>query len=345
MDAFRKIIGIFLHGRPTTVSGSWCKGQSLCGNAGCANLEQTIDIQNLECRICNKERADRCRVISGLDDGRLQDPTFVKAPAIFANNDIKFDVNKKRARIYAATTGQAITWSQAQDIPSSAVLSDNPDVGRAKLQWLQRHDRDCGSLYGMLPLVVGMPVALTDHLDRNPKKNLLKGRIGYIDSWVKSEKEDTAFDHEKRLLRYVPRIVFVQYYSPVWDEKKRCNVEQPCQWNIPGLDRPGIYPVFLWKRSWHLDQHRKVPRLEIKRYQIPLAPAYAMTAHASQGRTLPAAIIDLQLGRGVSNIASYDAMTRARKKNRYPYLPTIRPRSFQPWTSRRTYLVVETFAP
>ena len=72
----------------------------------------------------------------------------------------------------------------------------------------------------MLPLIVGMPVALTDHLDRNPKKNLLKGRIGYIDSWVESDKEESAFDHEKRLLRHVPRIVFVKYCSSVWDEKK-----------------------------------------------------------------------------------------------------------------------------
>ena len=166
----------------------------------------------------------------------------------------------------------------------------------------------------MLPLIVGMPVVLTDHLDRNPKINLLKGRLGRVDSWVENEKEDTVFDSEKRILRFVPRIVFVQYYTSVWDENKRCHVEKPCPWEIPGVDRPGIYPVFPWKRSWHLDQHRQVPRLEVKRFQIPLAPAYAMTAHASQGRTLAAAIIDLQLGRGVSIIASYVAMTRVRRK-------------------------------
>ena len=119
-----------------------------------------------------------------------------------------------------------------------------------------------------------------------------------MDSWVENDKEDTVFDAEKRLLRFVPRIVYVQFYSSVWDEKKRCNIEKVCQWVIPGVNRPGIYPVFPWKRSWHLDQHRRVPRLEVKRFQIPLAPAYAMTAHASQGRTLAAAIIDLQLGRG-----------------------------------------------
>ena len=104
----------------------------------------------------------------------------------------------------------------------------------------------------------------------------------------------------------------MQFYTSVWDNIHQSQVEQLCQWILTGIDRPGIYPVFPWKRPWHLDQHRQVPRLQVKRYQIPLAPAYAMTAHASQGKTLPAAIIDLQLGRGVSNIASYVAMTRAR---------------------------------
>jgi hypothetical protein len=41
-----------------------------------------------------------------------------------------------------------------------------------------------------------------------------------------------------------------------------------------------------------------------------LAPAFAITAHASQGQTLAAAIVDLQLGRGVSIIASYVSFTR-----------------------------------
>ena len=54
--------------------------------------------------------------------------------------------------------------------------------------------------------------------------------------------------------------------------------------------------------------------LQVDRVQLPLAPAFAITAHAAQGRTLPAAIIDLQLGRGVSIIASYIAFTRVRRR-------------------------------
>ena len=48
--------------------------------------------------------------------------------------------------------------------------------------------------------------------------------------------------------------------------------------------------------------------------QLPLAPAYSITAHGSQGQTLRAAIIDLQIGRGVSPLASYVAMTRIKAR-------------------------------
>ena len=79
------------------------------------------------------------------------------------------------------------------------------------------------------------------------------------------------------------------------------------------MPEPGLYPIQPKSRSWHLDQHRQKPQLRVSRFQVQLAPAYAITAHASQGQTLRAAILDLQLGRGVSAIASYMAMTRLRK--------------------------------
>ena len=59
---------------------------------------------------------------------------------------------------------------------------------------LQRHDKDCGGLYGMLLLAKGMLVALTDHIDRNPEKNLLRGRIGFIDSWVVRDDEHSVYE-------------------------------------------------------------------------------------------------------------------------------------------------------
>ena len=61
-------------------------------------------------------------------------------------------------------------------------LREKPDLGKEKLTWLQRHDQDCGSLYGVLPLCQGMPVAAADHLDRS--RGILRGCAGGIVGWV-----------------------------------------------------------------------------------------------------------------------------------------------------------------
>ena len=117
----------------------------------------------------------------------------MKAPVVFPNNDVKYDVNKRRARRFAHSRGEAITWVQAKDKPSLDTLRERPNAAAEKLRWLTYHDQDCNKLYGMLPLVRGMPVALTDHIDRNPKKLLLRGKVGYVHSWVEHPEEDSTF--------------------------------------------------------------------------------------------------------------------------------------------------------
>ena len=53
------------------------------------------------------------------------------------------------------------------------------------------------------------------------------------------------------------------------------------------------------------------------RRQLPLAPAFAITAHAAQGLTLKAAIIDLRIGRDMSPAAAYVALTRVARTSDY----------------------------
>ena len=45
------------------------------------------------------------------------------------------------------------------------------------MAWLNRHDRECGDLYGILPLIEGLPVAFTDHVDRSPDKQFFEERL------------------------------------------------------------------------------------------------------------------------------------------------------------------------
>ncbi len=71
------------------------------------------------------------------------------APAIFPNNDIKYEVNKTRAQIFARETQQTISWSIAKDKPSNKVIAEKPNLAEEKKVWLRRHDKDCSDLYGV----------------------------------------------------------------------------------------------------------------------------------------------------------------------------------------------------
>ena len=82
----------------------------------------------MECSICEEERKSKHRVMNSMEDKRHLSEHFLRAPAIFPNNDIKYDVNKQRARIFAHETEQAITWSIARDMPSNKVIAEKPNL-------------------------------------------------------------------------------------------------------------------------------------------------------------------------------------------------------------------------
>ena len=197
----------------------------------------------------------------------------------------------------------------AQDTVSAEALRERPDLPSRKLQWLQRHDRDCGALYGMLPLCVGMPVALTDHIDRNPDKCLLRGKIGFVHSWIADTEDSDPGELAKKVWSKPPKVVFVQFF----EEDENGNVK-PASWRIDGTEANGVYPITPVKKDWFLDSRRKFNKLKIKRRQLPLAPAFALTAHAAQGQTFSGgAIVDLCIGVGANPLTSYVALTRVKK--------------------------------
>jgi len=252
----------FLHGRETTVCGSWTNGAATCGNAKCTSLSLYGSTWNnlLEaektCTHCAESRRQRTRVATSADDSRFLEQKFVDAPAIFPNNDIKYDVNKQRARRFAVSHKLGITWSQAKDKPFPKTIQERPDLVAQKMAWLSRHDRECGDLYGMLPLIEGLPVALTDHVDRSPDKQLLRGKIGKIHSWKTSPTDASVWHDDARILQELPEVVYVKFEN--------------CTWQLPGTSEQGIYPLVPIKRNWFLDKGRQYPLLGIQRRQIPL---------------------------------------------------------------------------
>jgi hypothetical protein len=288
----------FLHGTPTAVPGSWCCGAPLCGKKGCLKLWQE---QQQECRTCKEHRQKRQRVLTASAKKHLRQNPAAEVPVIVANNDVKADLNKRRARYWARLRRKGICWVYARDTASVDALAAEPDLLHKKREWLKRHDRECGNLCSMLPLVAGMPVTLTDHIDRNPQKNLLRGRRGYIHSWVYAEDEATRPTHGHAMLQRMPKVIYVQFKDAKWPK-------------LRGTTQKGLYPIRPVNRPWYLDAHRPVPKLKVTRRQFPLIPAFAMTAHASQGKTLDKAIVDLCIGEDSSALTGYVALSRVRDK-------------------------------
>lgn len=185
----------FLHGAATTVTGSYLKSKDApqCGNGICHalclrqhnNIPATpaqIHTAEQSCQHCREQRTYRKRVASTAQQLRtyLKQDKFKQAISIVAYNDIKFDTCKRRAAEFARDTGQRVLWAPADDV--AMCLLDDPKLQERKLSWLSRHDKDCSGLYGMLPLIKGMPVALTSHVDRS-EKALLRGTRGKLVGW------------------------------------------------------------------------------------------------------------------------------------------------------------------
>ena len=100
-----------------------------------------------------------------------------------------------------------VMYCPAKDRPSHEALRIRPDLPAQKIEWLSRHDRESGDLYGLLPLIRGMPVAMSDHIDRSEDKRLLRGKVGWVDSWVLDDDEQSVFENGKRVLRKLPKVV------------------------------------------------------------------------------------------------------------------------------------------
>ena len=141
-------------------------------------------------------------------------------------------------------------------------------------------------MLGTLPLAIGMRVALTEHIDRSEGKQLLRGTVGVVHSWVWPRNSPR------------PTIVYLKFPDATWQ--------------LEGAEEPGLYPIVPRSSEWYLDKGRKVKLLKVKRTQLPLSPAYAMTAHSSQGKTLPAVLVDLQVDKRVDPTLATVALTRVR---------------------------------
>eukprot|EP00435_Cladocopium_sp_Y103_P075251 s10_g55.t1 len=221
-------------------------------------------ILRLECDVCKNERRSKARVEAGSAEASAK---VAGAKAIFATNAVKYHVNKLRAKAWAAETGQ-----------------------------------DCGSLYGVLPLCIGMPVAAADHLDRS--RGILRGCPGEIVGWVwPAAAVGGARQEATQIWNELPACILVRFKTKT-------------TWRVEGIDEDNVFPVAPQKKPWYLDKGRRRPVLRVTRKQFPLAPGFATTAHAAQGQTYKEGVVmDMHIGEAGDPLTAYIALTRVRDRH------------------------------
>ena len=126
--------------------------------------------------------------------------------------------------------------------------------------------------------------------------------MGHVHAWVLAKDETSTFKHGKLILTRMHQVVFVELLAKDGTE---------LEWTLPGLSEPGVYPIVPIKKDWYLDKGCLHPILQIKRRQLAITPAFAMTAHAAQGQMFSkGVIVDLNIGGSSSAMSSYVALTR-----------------------------------
>ena len=195
------------------------------------------------------------------------------APMIVSENAVKDAINVRATQAFAERTQQTVQWFEAIDTYFGAKLTD-PDV---REYMLAQPSGKTGQRLGKFPLVLGMPVIVNQNFDLG--SGLVNGSFGYLREFRFSQDE-----HGVRTL-------------------KSCIVEVPdvnCN-PLPHLppghvaiisDTVGMRPII------HPASGKSCT---MRRFQVPLTPGFAMTAHKAQGLTLSRVIIDFASCRGTES--------------------------------------------
>ena len=278
---------------------------------GCTDMRTLI--ANTECEQCHKAREARFRVGKNATKPTTQEDriAYSKAIALFNFNVPRYFTMLLRARLFAKTHRTQIAWTYALDTPqhpSDLELSEDRLEFKRK-QWLGRHDQDTANLTSLLPLAVGMPVRLTDTLDRNLL--LYRHRPGKIHAWTNDPRCIPVSHENDVLLDYPPVVIYVQFFNATW--------------TIGDLPQ-GVYPIAPKTRVWKVNKHSGI---SAQRKGFCLVPDFAATAHMIQGCTLDAAIAELESAAKPASlglqVAAYVSLSRVRLLKRIHIIQPFSP--------------------
>ena len=272
--------------------------------AGCNDMMSLIKSSEEQCKTCTEERKRRKRVIGDCDVNELPEEVrkkpFSDAPALYSFNVPRYFTMQLRAREFAKENNVQLCWCYARDVPLHPGDRDLPlEALQAKLtKWLSRHDQETSHLTSILPLAVGMPIRLTENVDR--ERQMYRGRRGIIYGWtLATDCVPEEIDGGEFLLPKLPLLIYVKMTEATW--------------KIGDLPM-GVYPLRPKSRTWKV---HKYTGIEAKRTSFWIIPDFCSTAHMIQGATLKAAYMDAQhsgcnVGL-VNQIAAYVCLSRVKQ--------------------------------
>jgi hypothetical protein len=207
---------------------------------------------------------------------------FRNIPIIVSSNELKDALNIKASNAYAARTGQSLNWYHAVDTRSDGTLVSDPMLREHLLSKL--HSGQTNYRLGRLPLAIGMPVMITQNFD--VQSGIVNGTTGIVKQ-IRYSVNDSGEKIAQSCIVYIPEMT------------------GPPLPNLPPK-HAAVLAETVDMTFTHPDSHKKCV---MKRTQLPLVPAFAMTAHKAQGKTMEAIVVDLESTHGTE--APYVMISRA----------------------------------
>lgn len=225
---------------------------------------------------------------------------------------MRTQLNLKAAIHQAIQSGQSPLVCVAQDTCKGKSIEDPILVKKL----LELSDTKTEHLPGLLPLVPGMPVILTQNIAIelgliNGVNGIFRQLVYRPESVLTTGVLSETFPNNTQYIRQ-PLYALVE----IAKSKFECDLEEL---------QPKLVPIPLMEQTFRIDIEDVLPKdkklksngkaiLSIKRRALPLVPAFCITTHKSQGQTLNKVVIDLKLPNETDDLAAvYVPLSRVKR--------------------------------
>jgi hypothetical protein len=250
-------------------------GQAWDGRADMTDIQRGTGVNYNEPDDVTLKKRDLCLLLKTDEAAKEK---FKMAPIIVANQKERDQVNVMKVQQFADSVDEDVHQYHSKDscrkVPLEGTVQERV--------WMVPSTRT-GDALGKLPLVPGMKVMITENIAMLAR--VVNGIEGHLVS-IKWEMDE--------LHRRYARCAYV--------EIKGSNVK------FDGLE-PDVVPIFPVKTYFKFSGSQG--EYPIVREQLPLVPAYAFTDYKSQGKTLEAAIVDINGCKTLQNV--YVMLSRCRR--------------------------------